>query len=138
MNARQVAGLIRHIGRRGAFLLFLALLDAVIGYSLRAPLPYGLTTRQVYGTFVQIMPIGAWAEAWNTTGLVLLVAAFWRRLRPVAFALAAMLKTAWASVYLYGWVSGDPLMVRGYLQASIWLSFAVMILLVSGWRENAP
>ena len=125
-----------HIGRRGAFLLFLALLDVIVALSLTRPLPFGLTYPVVYGPMLEIAPINWWAGWWLLTGVLVGTAAAWHRIQPYAFGAAALIKTAWASCYVIGWVEGLPAYSRGYQTAAIFLAFAAVVLIVSGWREN--
>jgi len=125
-----------HVGRRGAFLLFLGLLDLVAAYALTITPPFGLPPRLIYQPFVVIAPLVVWAWAWAVTGIAALTAAVWPRARPPVFALAAFLKVAWASGYVIGWLGGYAAYSRGYQTAAIWLAFAGIVLLVSGWRER--
>ncbi len=125
-----------HIGRRGAYLLFLAYLDVVVSLSILAPLPLGLTREQVYEPFAQIMPMQAWSAWWAATAVLALVATVWHRVRPVMFAAGAAIKTGWALGYLLGWANGLALYTRGYQTATIYLGFAIITLIVAGWREN--
>lgn len=126
----------RHVGRRGAFLIFLALLDVVLGYAIVQPLPFGLTRAALYQPFVEIMPLQAWAAWWMATGVLAGIAAVWTRLRPVAFGAGALIKIAWSLGYLIGWVERVPAFSRGYQTAAIYLSFGLVTLLISSWREN--
>jgi hypothetical protein len=66
-------------------------------------------------------------------GLVCLVQAFMLTDR-FAFAAASLLKVAWGTVYLLGWVLGQS--PRGYVSAVIWLGFAGWLAIISGWRES--
>lgn len=124
------------VGRRGIFLGFLALLDIVIGYALVQDLPLGLSVAVLYEPFVRIMPIGVWSSVWIGGGLLCAVAVLWPRARPTAFAVGAAVKTGWALGYLIGWAEGLPVYTRGYQSAVIWGAFALVMLVVSGWREN--
>jgi hypothetical protein len=124
----------RHIGRRGAFLLFLAELDVIIALSLRLPLPYGLSPAQVYGLFAKVAPLDVWSDMFYGVALACTVAALWHPARPLAFPLAAALKTLWGLLYIVAWLSGA--MGRGYLSAAIWLTFASVVLIVSSWPEE--
>lgn len=128
--------LVRHIGRRGAYLLFLSLIDLVLGYALIQPLPLGLSRQAVYQPFVEIMPLPAWVLCWFVTAALTALAALWHRARPAVFGAAALLKTGWGAGYLAGWLGHYPLYTRGYQTASIFVAFALMTLLISGWREN--
>lgn len=136
--AERVRKVLHHIGRQGAFLGFLAILDLTVGYALRQPLPPGLTYHNVYQPFVDLMPLSLWAAWWFATSGVVAVAAVWQGLRPVAFFAAALLKTGWAIGYLIGWGEHLPFFTRGYQTAAIWLAFAAVVLIVSGWQENVP
>lgn len=127
---------VRHVGRRGAFLLFLTLLDAALGYALVQALPFGLNTAVLYYPFVAVMPLPWWATWWWATGLLAAVAAGWHPARAAAFGAAALLKAAWATGWLVGWLSAMPAFGSGYQQAAIFGAFGGLVLLVSGWREN--
>jgi hypothetical protein len=126
----------RHVGRRGAFLLFLALVDVVLGYGLTQPLPLGLSAAAVYKPFTDILPLTVWAWWWLTVGAACAAAALYHTIRPVAFGLAAMMKAAWSIGYLAGWHDKLPLYARGYQTAAIFVTLAGVVLLVSNWREN--
>lgn len=126
----------RHVGRRGAYLLFLALLDLVIGYSLAQPTALPIPTTVLYRPFVTIMPMSAWITAWIVVGLGCLAAACWHPPRWLMFGLATLLKMAWASGYLVGWVGHMPLYVRGYQTAMIFGGLGLITYLVAGWQEN--
>lgn len=126
----------RDVGRRGAYLLFLSLLDFVIGYGLFQPAPLGLSQQVVYGPFLDIMPLNVWGWWWLGTGVLAAVAAVWHEARPYAFSAASLIKVAWAIGYLYGWIEGLPAFSRGYYSAAIFLAFAGLTLTVSGWQEN--
>lgn len=134
--AYQTRRLLCHIGRRGAFLAFLALVDEVIGYSLTQPLPFRLSRDVLYEPFVHVAPLKWWAGAWIGIGLVAALATVWHRARVVMFGLGTALKTAWALGYLAGWIRHDSAYIRGYQTAAIFASFAAVTLLVAGWREN--
>ncbi len=133
---RQIRRVAHHVGRRGAFLLFLTLLDVVLGFALTQPLPYGLSARVFYQPFVSIMPLGLWAAWWLATGCMTAVAAVWHRARPATFAAASLIKTAWGLGYLIGWAGGQAAFTRGYLGAATFLAFAAIVLTLAGWREN--
>jgi hypothetical protein len=127
---------LQHLGRQGAFLLFLALLDVTIGYAMRQQPPLGLTSEQVYHPFVDIMPLPLWVAWWFATAALVATAALWHPLKPAAFGCAALLKSGWAMGYVVGWAEHLPLFVRGYQSATIWAAFAALVVLVSGWQEN--
>lgn len=128
--------LLLRIGRRGAFLGFLALLDGVLASSLVEPLPYNLTTRQVYGHFIDLAPIEVWATAWAMTGGLCLLGAGWKAARPAAFAFSALLKYTWSAVYIWSWL--DKTMPNAYRPAAVWGTFAAVVLIVASWPEYYP
>jgi hypothetical protein len=121
----MLAGVLQRVGRRGAALLFFALLDAVICFSLldmRPPLT------PLYAWMTGVMPLTAWAVCWGGVGAVCLVFAF-RLYDTPGFAAAVALKVAWGGFSLLGWLSGVE---RGYVSAIVWLSFAAFVFLIAG------
>jgi hypothetical protein len=130
----NVRPLLYHIGRRGATLAFLAEVDVLQYQTLRSSLPFGLTAAQVYAPMVHLAPLRAWAGVWLMAGLACAVAVLWIPFRPYAFFIAAGTKTAWGLAYLDGWHNGTQ--PRGLMGAAVWLTFAGLVLVDSGWREN--
>lgn len=121
------ADLWRRVGRRGATLLFLALLDVLY--------PIGLAGQQsaARAGYELIAPWQVWAALWGLTGLLCLGQAFVRRDR-VAFSAAVAIKVAWGSIGLASWLVGvNP---RGWLTALVWLAFAGLIAVISTWGEE--
>src|SRR5687768_11084491 len=96
------ARLIQHIGRRGAFLLFLALLDLIYGYSLLFPTLRSLTNPTTL-FLVEIAPLSVWGGLWLAVGILCLIFAF-RRRDTIGFAAAMFLKVFWGLVFLFGWM----------------------------------
>ncbi len=119
-------GLRDRIGRRGAALLFFALLDFVQGFTLlTAPRPLA----PFYASADAVMPLPVWAAFWSAVGLTCLVFAFMVR-DTAAFMAAVALKVGWGGTAFFGWVAGTvPL---GYLSAVIWLAFAAFVYLIAG------
>ena len=113
------------IGRRGAFLGFLAMLDVVIGWFLLYP-PAG-SPPQPY----PLLPAQAWAAWWLATAAACTAGMFLRTDR-VAYAAAALLKTGWALRYAYLWYTGVP---QSWVAMAIWLAFAGAVLIIAGWPE---
>lgn len=123
---------LRHqVGRRGIFLLFLALLDAASAYRLAWPDPAVLSNRS-YQYLASIAPLNAWSVAWFVVAAACLVGAFMTR-DAFAFAAAAFLKFLWAAVYVIGWILYD--LPQGYFSAVIWAFAAVVVLVISTWPE---
>lgn len=116
------------VGRRGAFLLFLALLDVLYGYSLIATPPSAVHLDL-------ILSLAAWGWVWLSAGCLLAAGAFVRRDR-IFFAIASMLKTAWAGAWAVVWIK-DPI-PRAWVSVAIWAAFAAIVLVVSTWPEVFP
>jgi hypothetical protein len=116
------------IGRRGLFLLFLALLDILYGWSLLAspPLALGLPLHL-------ILPQMSWAWLWISTGLFLVPGAFLKADR-LFFALAAFLKAAWAGAWVDVWLS-DAFFPRAWVSVVIWGAFAGVVVVIATWPE---
>ena len=123
------AGVRHRIGRRGAFLLFLAILDAAVGYSLLTAPPAEIAAVHL------VLPPAFWAWAWLAVGAVCAVSAFLARDR-AGFALAAGLKAAWAGVTARAWLIYH--IPQGWVGVIFWLAFAITVLLISGWPEAPP
>jgi hypothetical protein len=120
-----------NLGRRGAVLLTLAVLDIV--YAIGLFLPASGPHRSASTTFLSgILPLPVWAILWLIVGGLLAIGSFQLRDR-WAYALAVGLKTLWGTVTLLGWVVTG--VERGWLSAAIWLAFAVVILVISAWPE---
>ena len=122
----MTARLLARIGRRGAALLFFALLDEVYAIAL---LTAARPLTAFYAWMNAIMPLAAWAACWAAVGLVCLVFAFAIR-DTAAFMAAVAIKVGWGLPALFGWIHGAvPL---GYLSAAIWLAFAAFVYLIAG------
>lgn len=129
--ARLRCWVLRHIGHRGAFLLFLALLDIVYAFGLAFPTPQALKTP----TSMYLQEAGSlwlWAGLWLTAGIFCGVFAF-RRRDAFGFVAAMLIKVLWSVMFLLGWIFAG--VERGYLSAAIWGAFACVVWLVSDWPE---
>lgn len=119
------------IGRRGASLLFFAMLDFIYGYSLADPpaeSAQSTTTRFI----ATVAPLSVWATLWIAVGLVCLICAFRVRDR-LAFAAAVGLKVLWGGTFLVGWMIAG--LDRGWLASAIWLALALFAFIISSWPE---
>jgi hypothetical protein len=108
------------VGRRGAALLFFALLDLVYAGSLGWA-PSSVRSTPAYVWLTGYLPLWAWAGLWAGVGLLCLVQAFQRADR-VAFACASLLKVLWGVLHVAGWLL--DVVPRGYVSAVIWLARA--------------
>lgn len=119
------------LGYRGAFLLFLALVDLVYGWFLVNPTPEQVRTTQ-FEWRAHIMPTHAWGAIWLTVAVALLISAFMRQDR-IGYALAIALKVGWAFVAAAGGITGH---VQGsWTTVTIWGVFAGLTILESGRPE---
>lgn len=124
--------LLRRVGRRGASLLFLALLDVVYAFSLAWPQAESERNPSVL-YIADLAPLWMWAGLWLSVGVVCLAGAFARHDR-WAFTVAVGLKLLWGCTYLFGWLVGG--LDRGWVAAVVWLGFAALFYLISTWPEG--
>lgn len=123
MLSRTGARLVHRVGRRGAFLLFLFILNMVYAWALH---------QEVAPQTAALLSPEAWSWAWFGVGVVCGISAFTRRDR-VAYTLAAALLCGWAGVSAYQWVEGK--LPEGWLSTVVWLAFSGTVLIVSSWPE---
>lgn len=121
------------LGRRGAVLLVLGSFDMVNGWALLHLTPTGLTSaaaawREHYA------PGWLWGTMWLVTGAVLLVQMFMRR-DMIAYSAAIGIKVLYGLQAIMSSIFGG--VERGWLSGLIWLAFAGMVAVISGWRENS-
>jgi len=127
---RAANSLVRRVGRRGAALLFFALLDAVYAFSLFNPAPEVRQSPSV--KFVAtLLPLWAWGLMWAAAGVACLVGAFMKSDK-WSFACAIGIKTLWGLIYLGAAFVG---LERAYLSAAIWLCLAVWVAIIASWPE---
>lgn len=122
------------VGRRGAVLLFFALLDFVYAYGLLTPTAETLrnSTYMFIGRFGTVQ---LWAALWAIAGVFCLVNAF-RQKDSAGFTAAIAIKILWGLLFLMGWLIGA--VDRGYLATTIWLGFAALLFLILSWPEPNP
>jgi hypothetical protein len=125
--------LARRVGRRGAALLFFAVLDLVYCYALLRPPPGQLP--EAYRWPQTVMPLWAWAACWGAVGVLCLVSVFLAR-DTAAFTAAVGLYAAWGLLAMWGQVMGVA--QRGYVSAVIFLAFAAFVHLIAGGIPTAP
>lgn len=133
MTVGKIGALRRKVGRRGLFLLFLALLDIIYGQSLFAPAPSSIASGSVYEFASFVAPLRYWAFLWIGIGIILAVFAFKAKDR-VGFAVAMFFKILWGGMFLFGWAFAG--VDRGYLSAAIWLAFAGVVALIATWPDE--
>ncbi len=120
----------RRVGRRGAALLFFALLDSIYAFSLFNPATEARRSGSV--RFVgDLLPLWVWGLMWAAGGLACFVGAFMKSDK-WSFAAAIMVKTMWGLLYLGAALVG---LERAYLSATIWLCLALWVAIIAGWPE---
>jgi len=122
--------LINKVGRRGAFLLFLALLDFVYAFALYFPGAAAITPIYLY--LSNTAPLEVFATLWAIVGVLCSIYAFRKEDAP-AFAAAIFIKASWAVIFLLGWLFAD--VDRGYLTGAVWGAFAAVVGLISTWPD---
>lgn len=121
----------QRVGRRGAALLFFALVDLVYAHSLLWP-PRAARESDTLQWVAGLGPLWAWAILWAAGGGACLVWAFRRQDQP-GFAAAIAVYVLWGLAMLGGQVAGQ--VERGYVSAVIWLTLAGFVGLLSTWPE---
>jgi hypothetical protein len=117
----------RKVGRRGTFLAILALIDFGYGSGLIS----GYVPLFAHGT-TMVFPLVAWGWIWVTVGVICLTGVPLRHDR-IQFAVAALLKTAWAALIAVAWLeNGIP---GGWTSVAAWGGIAMLVLLASGWPD---
>jgi hypothetical protein len=119
------------IGRRGAILLILSVIDIAYGLSLIGPASetLGLAAtiwREHYA------PLWVWGVGWLVIAAILIVSAFLRNDR-FGYAAAIGWKIAWSLTSLASWIVGG--VERGWVSSIVWAVVAGMIVVIAGWPE---
>lgn len=122
---RTIKKFVRRIGHRGAFLLFLSLLDFFFASSL-------IWDEGIYSHYHFILPLHLWTAIWLIVGILLFIGAFFRKDR-FFYAIAALLKAMWAAGWVDVMLHND--VSRGWAQVLVWSAFAGLVLIVSSWPE---
>lgn len=116
------------IGHRGAVLMCLGILDIIYGCSI-------ITVGGATGLAKQIslwLPYPWWGFVWVGVGIFLIIGAFHRHDR-WHFGVATAIKFVWAGFWILAWhFDGYQ---RGWVSSLIWISFAVLVMVVSSWPE---
>jgi hypothetical protein len=114
------------IGHRGAFLLFLALLDFLYGWSLIiTPAP----------DLRNVLPFEVWGVVWIVGGFACLIGAFMRMDR-ISYGVAATVKAGWAAVWLKIWLFNGDIIPRAWVSVAIWAAFSGIVIIISTWPED--
>lgn len=119
------------LGRRGTFLLLLAVIDVAYGYSLIGPSAEASTSSAVIWR-QHFAPTLVWGGGWLLVGAILIVSAFMQH-DAFGYATAIGWKILWSLMALLSWAFGD--VDRGWVLAVIFGVFGGMVAVVSGWSE---
>lgn len=120
----------KRVGRRGATLLLLSMVDLTLGYSMLT-IPPDIAARAYLGH--QFMfPLKYWGYLWLAAAMVLAFNAF-RRGDRMGFGVAMGIKVLWAFGF---WVSFYMFDIsRAIVGACLWVVIAGWLYLVAGWPE---
>jgi hypothetical protein len=123
--------MLRTVGRRGATLILLALVDFAIGYSVYNAYDDGRDS--LYLGQRVLLPLEVWGVLWWVVACILLITAFTRR-DAVGFAVGIGIKSAWCLAYAIGWIIEDQ--PRAWISVIIWAGITVWLRIVSAWPEE--
>lgn len=120
--------LVRRVSRRGACLLFYAMLGVSFALAYIHPAP---TLTNAYAA--RFAPLWVWALLWLAAGLVCGVYAFIPHNDRVAFTLMTGVITLWSLITIAGCLTGvNP---HGWFGATIFLAFGAKIYIIGGWPD---
>lgn len=119
-------------GRRGAFLLFIAIAHIAVGISYAVPAVTAGTERSL--AFLTYLGLPVWSASipWFLSAIFGLLGAFARPPRhdKLAFQALVAIQVCWAMVYLIGWAFGAS--PRGWFLAIVFGSLGFATYTVSG------
>jgi len=121
------------VDRRDRFLVLIGALALLLGYAYSvAKVPRGV--RSSLSTALHIAPLWVYGMAWLAAGVYCIAAAVTRRVN--GFPIASATPTLWGSVYIIGWLHGDP--GRGWVTAGIFYALAGAVYCVAGLVDPDP
>lgn len=117
-------------GKRGWFLILLALVFTVIGLSYLQTSPARTKT---FSFLPDWFPTPWVSIVWGIGVVTAVVAAFRAEPRAdwIGFGTMSFVLTGWGFIYLASWIHGDT--PAGWYSASIFWTFAALVFLVSTW-----
>jgi hypothetical protein len=126
---RWLRSIVVRVGRRGSYLLFLAILDFVYGWSLLSE-----TNLVVSHLDLFVSPV-AWGVSWLVVGVICLIEAF-LTLDRLAFSTAVLIKFLWGITMILSWAVNPVLAPFGWISGAIFLAFCGLTSVVSFWPEQ--
>lgn len=127
----DLRALVHRIGRRGAILLILSVVDIAYGMSLIGPSAETLGLSAIVWR-EHYAPLWVWGTGWLIIAAILIVTAFLRNDR-FGYAAAIGWKIAWSLTTLASWIVGG--VDRGWVSSIVWAYAAGMIVVIAGWPE---
>ncbi len=127
----MVRRLVRRVGRRGAALLFFAVLDVIYGWALLVPTSSALTSPG-YRWLASVLPLQVWGGIWLLAGVLCLVGAVVHE-DTAAWVAAMSIKVMWGLLWFLGWAIAG--VERGWVSAAVWLPMAALVALLASWPE---
>lgn len=127
------------IGRRGASLLFFALVFGVSAWSYLAH-PELITANPNRELINRLATPQEWGILFATASFTKLVVAFWRKFEVVAFGLGTTIWFVWGGSYLISWLQTHPhfgaLGTARALASVLYLALGAFNLILAGWPEE--
>lgn len=124
----------QRIGRRGAFLLTLAMVDALLGWSLLS-VPLAVYTQL---TLLRHIPQGVLAGVWLLAAAMSFVFAFAKRtdLDVWGFSASYFAPMIFGGIYLLSWWPIGQLPAgQGVRSAVVYWGYALLVVIAAGWPE---
>lgn len=126
----------KRLGRRGATLLTLAIIDFIYGWFFIDPQIHGmLQVAPLYRGLRDFASLYFWAGAWWLTGLLCLIFAFRQKDAP-GFVAAIIMKIAWVAGLASAWIIWD--VKYAWAQAALWATLCGWVTITAGWPEPPP
>lgn len=119
------------LGRRGAILLVLAVIDFAYGISLIGPSSEAVSSASTIWR-EHFAPTWAWGSAWLVVGAVLTVSAFMKH-DAIGYSAAIGWKIMWSLTSLLSWMFGG--VDRGWIVAIIFGAFGGLVVVDAGRAE---
>ena len=128
------------LGRRGAVLQGLGVIFLIQGYAI-SKLCYGppcLSGLEPLESLKLFLSLRQWALIWATVGAIGFLASLVtsRGLQSLAFGFMPAVSAMWGVGVLLGY-HGAGLTYRGITSGGTWASVAILIFIISGWKEES-
>lgn len=118
------------IGRRGATLLVLAMVDLTLGYSMLTAPPLIIQTAYIGHEYM--FAIDLWGYMWFAVAVALMICSLFRDDR-IGFGIAMGVKVLWAIGFYVSLIHFG--VTRAIVGAALWTLIPAWLFLVAGWPE---